>query len=54
VRGFPGVSERITLSIGVAGWHAGGSSAEWYARADAALYEAMRRGRSRISIARVL
>ena len=54
VRGFPGVSERITLSIGVAGWHAGESSAEWYARADAALYEAKRRGRSRISIARVL
>jgi hypothetical protein len=48
VRGFPGVSERITLSIGVAGWHAGESSAEWYARADAALYEAKRRGRSRL------
>jgi diguanylate cyclase len=54
VRGFPGVSERITLSIGVAGWHAGESSAEWYARADAALYEAKRRGRNRISIPRVL
>jgi diguanylate cyclase len=37
VRDFPGVSERITLSIGVTGWHAGESSAEWYARADAAL-----------------
>ena len=54
VRGLPGFSERITLSIGVAGWHAGESSAEWYARADAALYEAKRRGRNRISIARAL
>jgi diguanylate cyclase len=54
VRGFPEVSERITLSIGVAGWHGGGGSAEWYARADAALYEAKRRGRNRISIARML
>jgi diguanylate cyclase len=45
VRGCPEVVERITLSIGVAGWHAGESSAEWYARADAALYEAKRRGR---------
>jgi diguanylate cyclase len=54
VRGFPEVSERITLSIGVAGWHGGGGSAEWYARADAALYEAKRRGRNRISIARIL
>jgi PleD family two-component response regulator len=54
VHGHPEVSERITLSIGVAGWHAGESSAEWYARADAALYEAKRRGRNRISIARIL
>ena len=54
VRGSPEVVERITLSIGVAGWHAGESSAEWYARADAALYEAKRRGRNRISIARML
>jgi diguanylate cyclase (GGDEF)-like protein len=54
VRGFPEVSERITLSIGVARWHAGESSAEWYARADAALYEAKRRGRNGISIARML
>jgi diguanylate cyclase len=54
VRGFPEVSERITLSIGVARWHAGESSAEWYARADAALYEAKRRGRNGISIAHVL
>jgi len=54
VRGHPEVSERITLSIGVAGWQAGESSAEWYARADVALYEAKRRGRNRISIARTL
>ena len=54
VRGFPEASERITLSIGVAGWQAGESSAEWYARADAALYEAKRRGRNRVSIARML
>jgi diguanylate cyclase len=54
VRGHPDAIERITLSIGVAGWHAGESSAEWYARADAALYEAKRRGRNRVSIARIL
>jgi diguanylate cyclase len=52
VRGVPEISERITLSLGVAGWQAGESSTEWYARADAALYEAKRRGR--ISIARIL
>jgi diguanylate cyclase (GGDEF)-like protein len=54
VRGHPEVIERITLSIGVAGWHAGESSARWFARADAALYEAKRQGRNRISIARIL
>ena len=54
LRGHPEAIERITLSIGVAAWHAGESSAEWYARADAALYEAKRRGRNRISIARIL
>jgi len=54
VRGCPEIVERITLSIGVAGWHAGESSAEWYTRADAALYEAKRRGRNRVSIARIL
>jgi diguanylate cyclase len=51
VRGLPDVGERITLSIGAAGWHAGENSAEWYARADAALYEAKRAGRNCISIA---
>ena len=54
VRDHPEVIERITLSIGVAGWRAGDSSARWYARADAALYEAKRGGRNRISIARML
>jgi diguanylate cyclase len=48
VRGCPEVVEQITLSIGVAGWHAAESSAEWYARADAALYEAKHRGRNRV------
>lgn len=52
MRGHPGVSVRITLSIGMAAWRAGESSAQWYARADAALYEAKRCGRNRMSIAR--
>jgi diguanylate cyclase len=51
VRGLPEVSARVTLSIGVARWHTGESSAEWYARADAALYEAKRCGRNCISVA---
>jgi diguanylate cyclase len=50
VRGFPEVSEQVTVSIGVAASHAGASSAEWYARADAALYQAKRGGRNRIAI----
>ena len=54
MRDHPEVSERITLSIGVAAWRAGDSSARWYARADAALYEAKRCGRNRVSIARLL
>jgi diguanylate cyclase len=54
VRGHPEIIERITLSIGVAAWHAGESSARWFARADASLYEAKRRGRNRVSIARIL
>lgn len=49
-RGHPEVVERITLSIGVAGRQAGESGAEWYARADAALYRAKRRGRNGIGI----
>ena len=52
VRRHPEITERITLSIGVARWRAGDSSAQWYARADVALYEAKRRGRNRINIAR--
>jgi diguanylate cyclase len=54
VRGQPVIIERITLSIGVAAWHTDESSAEWYARADAALYEAKHRGRNRVSITRRL
>ena len=54
VRDHPEVVERITLSMGVAGWHAGESSARWFARADAALYEAKRRGRNCVSVAHML
>ena len=50
VRGHRDAIERITLSIGVAGWRADEGSAEWYARADAALYEAKRRGRNRVAV----
>ncbi len=52
MRGHPEVSERITLSIGVAAWHPGESSARWYARADAALYQAKRGGRNRVAVDR--
>jgi diguanylate cyclase len=50
VRDHPEVTQRITLSIGVAAWHMGESSARWFARADAALYEAKRRGRNRVTV----
>lgn len=50
----PAVSQRITLSIGVAARHAGDSGAQWCARADAALYRAKRRGRNRVVVARHL
>jgi GGDEF domain-containing protein len=53
-RDHPEVIERIALPIGVAAWHTGESSARWFARADAALYEAKRRGRNCISVARML
>ncbi len=39
-------------SIGVAAWHAGESTARWYARADAALYQAKRSGRNRVAVDR--
>jgi diguanylate cyclase (GGDEF)-like protein len=48
LRGQPEIIERFTLSIGVAAWHADSSTARWFARADAALYEAKRRGRNRV------
>ena len=51
VRGHPEVIERVTLSIGVAGCLAGEPAPRWYARADAALYEAKRAGRNRVSVA---
>lgn len=52
VRGFPGISEQITLSIGVARWHAGDDGARWFARADAALYGAKQRGRNQVAVDR--
>jgi diguanylate cyclase (GGDEF)-like protein len=51
VRGHPERRERITLSIGLAGWRPGESPADWYARADAALYAAKRGGRNQVAVA---
>jgi len=50
LRGLPRLTLRITLSIGVAGWQAGDSSGDWYARADRALYRAKHGGRSRVAV----
>jgi diguanylate cyclase len=54
LRDHPDIIARVTLSIGVAGGRAGESGACWQARADAALYEAKRRGGNCIAIARRL
>ena len=51
VRGQPERRERITLSIGLAGWRPGERPADWYARADAALYAAKHDGRNRVVVA---
>jgi diguanylate cyclase len=46
-----GKAPRVGISAGVAALHAGESSSDWYARADAALYAAKRGGRARVEIA---
>ena len=51
VRGHPERRERITLSIGLAGWQPGERPADWYARADTALYAAKRSGRNQVVVA---
>ena len=43
----------VTVSIGVAEWQPAESSAAWFSRADAALYDAKRRGRNRVMAAGV-
>ena len=50
-RGQPACAERVTLSIGVADCRPGDTPADWYARADAALYTAKRDGRDRVVVA---
>lgn len=45
------LSQPLTVSIGVATWRVGESTAELYARADAALYAAKRGGRDRVMVA---
>lgn len=42
----------MTLSIGLSMWRAGESIAHWVNRADHALYDAKRRGRNQVCMAK--
>jgi diguanylate cyclase (GGDEF)-like protein/PAS domain S-box-containing protein len=44
----PGIERQITMSLGIASWGHGDTAGELIGRADAALYQAKRRGRNRV------